>query len=126
MESRTRPTTQHSTTTLAELGLNQSARAQKFAMIPENIFRETIAETISKVRIVSPPFSSARRLQTGDQFFRPLFPRRGNNAARNPDNRVALFFFLRAGAALRVALAEAFYRQFFPATLAGAMEVGLT
>jgi hypothetical protein len=63
---------------LAELGLNQSARAQKFAMIPENIFRETIAETISKVRIVSPPFSSARRLQTGNQFFRPLFPRGGN------------------------------------------------
>jgi hypothetical protein len=99
---------------LAELGLNQSARAQKFAMIPENIFRETIAETISKVRIVSPPFSSARRLQTGDQFFRPLFPRRGNNAARNPDSRVALFRFPRADAALRVAITE----KLFPLAIA--------
>ena len=58
--------------------------------------------------------SSARLiLQPGDQFSGPLFSRGGNNAVRNPDNRVALFRFPRADAALRAVLAEKFFGQFF-------------
>jgi hypothetical protein len=56
--------------------------------------------------------------QSGDQIFGPLFPRRCNNAGRNPDNRVALFRFPCADAASRAVLAEKFLRQFFPAALA--------
>lgn len=53
-------------------------------------------------------------MQPGDGFSGPLFPRGGNNAGRDPDNRVALFLFPCADPALRAALSEKFLRQFFP------------
>jgi hypothetical protein len=58
---------------------------------------------------------SARRLtlQPGDYFSRPLFPRGGNNAVRNPVNP-----FPRAYPESGVARPETFLRQFFSAALA--------
>ena len=53
-------------------------------------------------------------MQPGDGFSGPLFPRGGNNAGRDPDNRVALFLIPCADPALRAALSEKFLRQFFP------------
>jgi hypothetical protein len=69
-------------------------------------------------RCAGAPVAHALSVQSGNQFSGPFFPRLRKNAGRNPDNRVAHFFFPCADATLRAILAEKFFGQFFLAPCA--------